>query len=167
MPRILLFTCTGLGALFVVWLGGQLPATVASHFGIGGVADAYMPRDLFVTLFALLIVTLPVLSWWLQAQAVSRGKAKIPNATHWFSPAQRERTEGFLHAHAAGFAVMVCVFFCYTFWLVVLANTAPGAPGPLPMWLFFGGVLVLLLLWAAWLWVLHARFRRDGAARPE
>jgi hypothetical protein len=68
MPRILLFTCTGLGALFVLWLGGQLPATVASHFGIGGVADA-------------------------------------------------------------------------------------------------GGVLVLLLLWAAWLWILHARFRRDDAAR--
>jgi uncharacterized membrane protein len=166
MTRILLFTCTGFAALFVLWLGGQLPATVATHFGIGGEADAHMPRDLFVALFALLVVTLPVLSWWLQAQAVSRGKAKIPHAAHWFSPAQRGRTEGFLHAHAAWFAIMVCVFFCYTFWLVVLANTAPGAPAPLPMSMFFRGVLVMLLFWAAWLWVLHARFRRPDVAHP-
>lgn len=160
MPRILLFTCTGLAGLFVLWLGGQLPATVASHFGVGGQADAHMPRDLFVALFVLLVVGLPQLSWWLQVRSVSRGKAKIPHAAHWLSSAQRECTVGFLQAHAAWFAVMVCVFFCYTFWLVVRANTAPGAPGPLPMRLFFGGVIVFMLFCPAWLWVLYARFRR-------
>ena len=167
MPRILVFTCTGLGALFVLWLGGRLPATVSSHFGIGGTADAHMPRDLFVAVFVLLTVAVPLLSWWLQVQAVSRGKAKIPDAAHWFSPAQRERTVGFLQAHAAWFAVMVCALFCYTFWRVVAANTPPSAPASLPLAQFWGGVLVLLLLSAAWLWVLHARFGRDAGPLAE
>src|SRR5581483_12031689 len=45
---------------FIVATGQDLPPRVASHFGLHGAANGYMPRALYLLAFALLAGALPI-----------------------------------------------------------------------------------------------------------
>ena len=160
MPRVVVFLASTLGALFVLWLGSNLPETAASHFSVSGAPDSHLSRNTFVALFALLCAALPTLAWWLQTRAASKGNANIPNASRWFSPPERERTMQFLNTHAAWFSCLLAAFLCFTFWLVVQANVKQST---LELRSFFLGLLAFVVLTAVWLYVLHIRFDRKDA----
>jgi hypothetical protein len=160
MPRISVFLASTFGPLFVLWLGGALPETVASHFSVSGAADAHLPRNAFVGFFALLCAVLPTCVWWLQTRAAQHGKAKIPNPSFWFSATEQQRTLQFLNAYAAWFACLLAVFLSYTFWLVVQANSNGAS---LQMQAFYLGLLAFIVFTAVWLYALHARFDRTDA----
>ena len=163
MPRIVVFLAASLSALFVLWLGSQMPEMVASHFSVSGNSDSHLPRSSFVPLFAVLCAALPTFVWWLQVHAVTRGKMKIPNAQYWFAPPENDRTQRFLVRHAAWFSSLLAAFLCYVFWLVFQANSSDVASKALNTQAFFIGLLAFLVLTAVWLYALHARFGRKDA----
>ncbi len=163
MPRIAVFLVSTLTALLILWLGSQMPETVASHFGVSGAPDSTLPTSIFVPLYALLCATVPTFVWWLQVRAAARGQAKIPTPSRWFAAPERENTEQFLSRHAAWFSSLLAVFFAFVFWLVFQANTAGPTPVPLQMRAFFLGLLVFLLLTAGWLYAIQVRFGRKDA----
>lgn len=160
MPRIVVFLASTLGALLVLWIGGNLPETVASHYNISGAPDSYLPRTTFVVSFALLCAALPTFVWWLQTHAAKKGKANIPNASRWFEPSEKERTLKFLDTHAAWFSCLLAVFLCFTFWLVFQASTRQST---FQIQAFFLGLLSFFVLTAIWLYALCARFGRKAA----
>ena len=162
MHRALVFVASAVGAIYVLWLGGQLPETVASHFGPSGKADSFMPRAVFVPLMCLLTAGVPLLSWWMQTRAISRGKAKIPNASHWFAESRRAQTERFLLGHAALFSVVLTAFLCYVYWLVFAANVASPGPAVLGTTPFLVGTGAFLVVLAGWAAALQLRFRRGA-----
>ena len=163
MHRTVVFLTSTLGALFVLWLGSQLPDTVASHFGLSGAANSHLPRSTFVVFYALICSALPTLVWWLQDRAAARGKANIPNASYWFSPANAAATRQFISKHAAWFSALLGAFLCFIFWLIFQANSPGFGPTLMQMNKFYFGLLVFLLATALWLYTLHSHFSRKDA----
>jgi uncharacterized membrane protein len=165
MYRVTVVLISILGCAFVLSLGMQLPASVASHFSALGKPDHFMSRGAFVALMCLLTSGVPLLTWWLQAHAAAHGSAKIPNANYWFSAEQRERTERYLRGRATCLSILMTTFFCYVFWLVALANTREGGATALPMNWLWAGLATFVLGIAVSVGAMYVRFRR-GAAQP-
>lgn len=149
------------GVAFVLALGTQLPAVVASHFGPSGQPDGSMSRTTFVGLMAVLVGLLPILIWWIQYRSATSGRANIAHREYWFAAERRESTHRWLSAHAAIFSVVTTVFLCFDYWLVVVAHRSPEVA--LPSGVFWTAVALYLVFTGGWAYALHARFRRTGA----
>jgi transcriptional regulator with XRE-family HTH domain len=154
------FAACGAGALFVLALGSWLPANVASHFGVTGSPDGYLSREAFVASMCTLVSALPSLVWWSLGWSVRAGKANLPNAPFWLAPERREHTAQWLLRHGAWLAVLLCVFLCFVYLAVVLANLPEGRPAALSLGLFLPGLGVFLAALAAWLYFLERQFQR-------
>ncbi len=158
-----MFGTLGAGLLFSLWLGSQLPARVASHFGVTGEANAHMSRDGFVTLMCLMMVGLPLLMRLSLERAVKRRKVKIPNAGYWFAEPRREATVRFLFTHFTWFGLIVTGFMGYVFWLVAAANAGAPAHPVLELGQIYAALGVFLAAVAIWVTVLNRHFRRETA----
>jgi DNA-binding XRE family transcriptional regulator len=154
---------SGLGGIFVLALGSLLPDTVASHFGASGIPHSYMSREGFVAGMCLLVSALPSLVWWLLGKAAQIGKVNIPNSAYWLSPERRERTAHLLLRHGAWLSVLLSVFMCYTFGVVVAANLAESGPGKLNLALLLPGLVAFIGAIALWQFSLERQLRRGGA----
>jgi Protein of unknown function (DUF1648) len=101
MPRrstlVLLAVCA-FALLHAGWLSQTLPATVASHFDAAGHPNAWMPRSLFVRVYAGLTVGLTLLFLFLSwaTSALGPGRINLPNRDYWLSPERREETMAWL-----------------------------------------------------------------------
>ena len=128
-----------------VWLTGRLlPAVVASHFGITGAADGFMPRDAYVRFYMILIVLFPLAVVFLPAFSLRGPRARInlPHREYWLAPARRAETVQYLHRQMIHFGSVLTVFLCYVHWLLVRANALK--PPVLSSSWFIGGLVVLL-----------------------
>lgn len=160
----LVMLCTfGTALVYALWLGGRLPAQVASHFGVAGDANGHMSRDAFAAGMCVLMAGAPLLMWVSIGHAVNRQKVKIPNASYWFAGPRRVATVRFLFTHFTWFGVLLTVFLGHVFWLVAAANAgAPSDPvlEPKQMFVALGAFLAAV---AVWVTVLNLRFRREAA----
>jgi hypothetical protein len=164
-PRSLVLTFALAAAVTVLGSAGGLPDRVASHFGVSGQADGFMPREVFVALMTLTASVLPATIWFLQVGSARRGRARIPHAAHWLAPPQRPHTLAYLEWHAAAFSVALAAFMVFVHWRVVLANAERAAGARLAPWPFFFGLGVFLVFTLAWALALQRRFR-DPARAP-
>lgn len=160
-PSILLpgFLLLVLGA-YVLASSAHLPPIVAAHFGVDGTANGFMPRGPYRNLMLVLVVGVPLFIAWFPAAMIRRNETNlnIPNRAYWLDPARRERTIGFLCAHARGFAIAVALFLAYVHGQVVEANMRE--PPVLPMSHVGWALGVFFLFVAGWLALLVARFRK-------
>lgn len=158
-PRALVLTVALAAAVTVLGSAGDLPDRVASHFGLSGRADGFMPREVFLALMTLTASALPAALWFLQVGSARRGRVRIPHAAHWFAPPQRSRTLAYLEWHAAAFSVALAAFMVFVHWRVVLAHADEGAPPRLAPGPFFIGLGVFLVFTLAWALAPRRRFR--------
>lgn len=165
-PRSLVLTVALAAAVTVLGSAGELPDRVASHFGISGRADGFMPREVFLALMTLTASVLPAALWWLQVGSARRGRVRIPHAAHWLAPPQRSRTLAYLAWHAAAFSAGLATFMVFVHWRVVLAHADEGAAPRLAPWPFFIGLGMFLVFTLAWALALQRRFRDPGRAQP-
>jgi hypothetical protein len=150
------FAAAVLSLILVFVLGGQLPTTVASHFGASGKPDGHASRELFVFVMAGLNCAVPVLIWWLQDRAIRSGKPKIPNPEFWLSAERKQATHAWLHRHAAVFPVATTLFLSFVFWLVVHANMQE--PVELKLSLLWPALALYIAGAVAWSIAPHVRF---------
>jgi len=145
-----------------------LPDRMATHFGVEGVADAWMSRAghlLFTAAFplalGLLFAGLASLIRVLPAHFVN-----LPNRDYWLAPERRAATIAMLRARFAWLACLFVAFFGGLHVLVVEANRL--TPPRLPM----GGLLMVVMgfLMGLMLWIVFLLMRfaetRERAAPP-
>ena len=149
-------------AAFVLWSSGELPARVASHFGVSGRADAFMSRTTFTLVMLLAVTGVPCLVWLLQVWAARTKRSNIRNREHWFSAQHYPSTVQFLENHAAWFTVALVAFMSAVHWLVVEANTGRDGPPALNTTVFVAILVFFFLFVAFWVWAQHARFRKSN-----
>ena len=150
------------GALYLGGSARGLPPVVASHFGLGGQADAFMSRGAYLGVMLVAIVVIPLgvalLGRW--AAALPDAMVKLPNKAYWLAPERRAATLAPLAARLEWLSVALTAFLSYVHWLVLRANELP-APH-LSAAAFAAGLALFVafaLLWAVALW---RRFGRSA-----
>lgn len=115
MPRVLYGLTLGAYLGSLIWVGTRAPARVASHFGAGGLPDAWLSRGQFVTVFAVLgglfLLVVPVIG--LFAGRLPASVVNVPNRDYWLAPQNRPDL-------AERVLADVLVISCLTAWLVLL-----------------------------------------------
>jgi uncharacterized membrane protein len=129
----------------------SLPDKVASHFGIDGQPNGWMPRDVLVEFMAgigfflpLIIIIVMGSIGWMPVKLVN-----LPNRDYWLGPAQRKATADWFLRHGIWFATLNVLFITGTHWLVVQANTGDAQLKPMNLLLVIGSYLAGICLWLA------------------
>jgi hypothetical protein len=115
-----------LGAGFVWWSSGMLPATVASHFVGGGVADAFLPRRRYVDFMLGLVIALPSLVF-VAGRLASRLPVRfinLPHRQYWLAPERQAATLASLQSFATWAAYATLALLCVAHGFVVRAQLA-------------------------------------------
>lgn len=118
------FVFLALGACFVWWTSGALPAVVAAHFGADGIANGFMPRGEFVGFMLALVLAVPSLIYF-TGRLASRLPAQwlnLPNKQYWLAPERRAATLESLGKFGVWTAYATLGVLCLAYWLVVQAN---------------------------------------------
>lgn len=138
-----------------------LPERVASHFSIGGVANGFVSRPVYVALVIAIVVLLPALAAFALRVSVRRFPhlVSLPHRDYWLAPERRVETAEFLAARAEWLAAGGGMFTLGLHLLVIRANhAAPPHFEPAPLLMltaaFAAGV-------AAWLAALGRHFKRE------
>jgi uncharacterized membrane protein len=140
-----------IAAAFIIVTGGNLPPTVASHFGASGAADGFMPRTGYLAVMLAVTVALPLLLALLHGLVIPVHLINVPNREYWLAPERRAETFAYLHAQTLRLARLLVVFLCYVHLLIVRAHTAlpPRLSSPLliaGLFVFFAALVVGLVM---------------------
>jgi uncharacterized membrane protein len=138
----------------------NMPDMLASHFGPGGSADAWMSKDVFL-LFALIPLVVSLAVAFLGPMMVEKLPASLinlPNKDYWLAPSRKAQTVAAFKSWSEWFAVGLLIFMAYVFELVFDANQSgsqqlANAPFITALITFFAFALV-------WMVVLYRRFQR-------
>ncbi len=139
-----------------------LPERVASHFGPGGAANGYMPRDAYLMLMLALTTLLPVFvvatTGFIPGVALSRIKAGARD--YWLAPVRRAETLAWLANSACWLGIVLTMFLTGVHLFVVQAHATqpPRLPEP-AFFVLLGTFLALTLLWVV---RITLRFRKPG-----
>ena len=159
LSLMLFITLLIASSAYLIGTLGQLPASVAIHFGGSGFADASMPRAgyaLFILGFAILFPLFIVASIVGLPLVTSRG-VKLPNREYWLAPARRGETLAAMGAFGGSLGCVLTVFASALHFTILEANTRspPQLPAAL-FWSVLGGFFALVLMWQA---LFFLRFR--------
>lgn len=148
----------GLAALF---LGHQvLPEQVASKFGDGGLARAFMTRNAYLWLMALLtvLIQLALMLGFFWLPRLFPRFANIPNKAYWLTSERRAQMQRILDRAGWMVAVAALAFIVATHWFILDANAVD--PPRLRMAAFFGFLVLFLVTIASIAVWLSLRLRR-------
>jgi serine/threonine-protein kinase len=136
-----------------VWLSaGRLPARVATHFGMDGVANGWQSQRHYLELTLLAGAALPafILSLFLLIRVGDGSLMNIPHREYWLAPERRRETFAFVQRRSVWLAGLIIAFFAALHYLVAGANTQspPNLPASVAFW--SGGIFVAMtLVWVA------------------
>ena len=137
-----------------------MPAVVASHFALGGVANGFMPRSTYSVVMSAVTVIVPMLialsGRWIDGLPVER--IDMPNGTTGSRPSDATRPWPRSRRDRPDSQNLLAAFLCFVHWCVVRANRLQ--PPRLEETMFLVGLLLFALATAAWLALLFLRFRR-------
>ena len=152
----LLFTVCA--AVFVWQTSESLPTVVASHFGLYGTANGFMPRTIYILFMLAFVLGLPALTTFITRKATGNFTSllNLPNKDYWLSPARRTESIAFLRIGFLLFNILLVAFLCFAHWLVVLANRTH--PAHLAEQWLLGGLGFFVAAVFIWLKVIHGRF---------
>lgn len=145
---------------FVQYTSRSLPPVVASHFGPGGTANAYMGKGHYTALMIAVVVTVPLVisAFSLLVRLIPPQFVNLPNKEYWLAPERRAASLEALASLSVGFAGALAVFLAFVHWLVVRANSVQPAQLP-EAWLFVGLALFAVAT-LGWLFSILRRFDR-------
>jgi uncharacterized membrane protein len=146
----------------IIWSAYVLPDVVATHFGLGGEADAWSSRTAAVTFWtiigAVVFIGMPLIVW-----LVTRGDgtgANIPDKEYWFAPENKLRfqrmflADGMLLSGLTGLLLLVD--------LVATTWVAERGGSSMPWWFFAGTTGLYLVAMLAVSWQMMRRYRRPA-----
>ena len=144
----------------IVLTTDRLPARVASHFGVAGVADGFTSRGRYVVFMIAIAVLLPAIVASLVGVSARRfpGWVNIPNRDYWLAAVRREATADWLTGHATGLAALLALLAFGVHLLVIRANL--HTPPYLEATSFLALLGAFTVALGLWVYVLHRRFRR-------
>jgi hypothetical protein len=110
MPRLaswLLVGLGGAGTAFIVATSGALPSGVATHFGRGGAADGWKPRQGYTGLMVVLEVLLPLVALGALGHLPWRAERflNLPHRHHGLAPERRAGTVASLRGFGAAIGI--------------------------------------------------------------
>ena len=145
---------------FILVTGTQLPATVASHFGASGQADAFMPRAAYLLVMGIAGAALPGIIVIVQRRIMRKRpqQVNLPNRDYWLAPQRREATVQAVTRHMMLFGLGLSLLMAFAHWEVVQANLRE--PPRLASGRFVAAIGVFIAATAWWVYRLYARFRR-------
>ncbi|WP_100658051.1 DUF1648 domain-containing protein [Alteromonas flava] len=150
---------TAIGAVIFIWLTGSgMPAKVASHFDAAGTADAFISRDSYLILMAVVVFfsTLFVGGIGKLITSLPDEAINLPNKAYWLSLERKSESLGYIARWLNLFAVGIAVFLCFVHWLVVQANNAEATQ--LDSGLFYLGLILVLVALIIGIYSLVRRF---------
>ncbi len=148
-------------AVAFIWFSGQeLPRLVGSHFGRGGIATGFVPRNRYLFGISLASVLLPVLIVFPISLALRNPKAiiNLPNRDYWLTPERRPETVNFIRTQMMRFGAALLAFICYVHWLVVQANES--SPPRLAGSAFVSAVALFVGFVVVWIAIHYTHFRK-------
>lgn len=127
----LLVSSTVIAIVQNAWYWQQLPARVATHFGIDGAPNAWMSRNAATAMMLTLQIGLPLFMAgfgasmrWLPPSLVN-----IPHRQYWFEPQRRESTVRTMRLMLMFMALLTSLFLIWLSHLTFRANlTGCGLP---------------------------------------
>jgi uncharacterized membrane protein len=152
------------GLAFIAVTAGELPAVVATHFGAGGRANGWMPRNGYLV-FALVLQTLLPLSVYGGVAWLPRrfeGLLNLPHRDYWLAPARREATLAWLRGFGAWLAAAMALFAIGIHAAILAANAR--TPARLDEPAFIGGLVAFVAAIIGGVIAMSVRFRNRSAA---
>ncbi len=141
------------------WYYPRLPALVASHFGVSGHADSYMPKQEFmrlhlgvVGLISLVLLVVPML-----VVRLPPGMINLPNKDYWLAPERRAHTGRVIRGFLTSFGDAMLLFLLVIFGDAMRASLLPAPRLSNRVW-----VMLILLASFAVIWTIRfvRAFRR-------
>jgi uncharacterized protein DUF1648 len=149
-------------AALIVLTTGRLPESVASHFGAGNLADAWMTRDFYLVWMLAFSVLLPVgiVAAIGGLPRAFPGITNLPNRDYWLAPERRADSLRFLAVSACWLGCLLTALAGAIHVLIIEANAV--VPARLPGAMFFGLLAAFAAAFGAWLVAIFRRFRRPA-----
>jgi hypothetical protein len=146
--------------VFLVATSNALPPVVASHFGLGGVANGFMTRAAYMAIMAGVMIIVPLLlpAAFVLMRYAPPSMINLPNREFWLAPERNEATFNYLSGHGGWFGCSTLIFLAFVHYLVVEANE--GQPPRLAENSLWVGLALFMLTTLAWSVSLIAHFRR-------
>ena len=165
-PRYLLLLVLGLvllaAAADLAWFLPQLPAQIATHFGVRGVADGWSSKTSFAVTHGGLLVFMPALfvglAWFMPRLPVSL--VNLPHRDYWLAPARRARTMETVSRFLLAFGIVTTSFLVGLMHLTLAANLNPPPRLGTGFAVLLIGQITVLVGMVVWLLV---KFRRPRA----
>jgi uncharacterized membrane protein len=158
--------CTIFGALLacagvlLLATAGGLPERIPTHFGAGGVPDAWMTRVGYTAFMLVFAVGLPIVIVWAIGglpRAFPR-QVNLPNRDHWLAPERREASLEFLGRHACWLGCMMVLMAVGVH--VLLLRASASTPPRLEEGPFVAMLVAFLAALVVWIVAIYRRFPR-------
>jgi uncharacterized membrane protein len=134
----------------LAWSAGELPDTVATHFGPRGQPNAWMSRSsylLFTTVLGL-VFPLSIVAIGFAMRFAPSAVINIPHREHWLAPERRSETLAFIFRHTLWFASMAVGFVTAINLLIIHSNNQNPVRLSTPLLLtFLGCFLAGVTVW--------------------
>jgi hypothetical protein len=156
------FLLLAAAAVAFIWIAGrELPPLVGAHFGTGGIATGFVPRQRYLIVATIGCVLLPLIIVFPISIALRNPQAVInlPNRDYWLAPERRPATVDFIRRQMMRFGTAMLVFVCYVHWLVIQANER--SPPRLAGSAFVSAVAIFIGFVIVWIALHYTRFRRQ------
>ncbi len=164
MPCVLFVALLIGSAGFIVATVGAFPDHVATHFGWGGRADAWMTREGYLAWILAFGIAFPVvvtaLVGLLPRAWPGAAFVNLPNRDHWFAPERRAESFAYLGRHACWLGCLMVLLAAGVHTLILRAHEA--APPTLPAVPFLALLFGFLLALGVWIAILYRRFHRPA-----
>jgi len=127
----------------LVW--DRLPPMMASHFGLDGKPDNWMPRASFFGLMLALCCGLPALflfsGKWMRL--IPSRLINIPNRDYWLTPERTQEGMGKLASFMSWYGLALSVFMVFVLELTIRSNLSRAPLNSLAMLLGLGGLFAV------------------------
>jgi hypothetical protein len=148
------------GAVFIAATSGALPPRVATHFGAGGSANGWMPRDGYAWTMGVVQVVLPFALFGALGHLPKRAEryVNLPHRDYWLAPERRAATVAALRGHGAAMGIVTALLLIGVHAAILDANSR--VPPRLDEPVFIGGLAAFVVALLAISASLFRKFRR-------
>ena len=151
-PRLWIVILIVAGVARFVFLLGDLPEPVATHFDLAGRPDGWSSIRTLLVLNVAVAVTVAALFWLIPPllRRLPDDRFNLPRKDYWLAPERRAATLDWLGRRVLWFGAATQAFLVAVFGLVLRANLVNPPRLSMPaFWILLGGFLALTAAWCA------------------
>jgi uncharacterized membrane protein len=133
----------------MAWYYPQLPATMASHFDGAGRANAFMPKQMFMTLH-LGVAGLLTVVFLLMPMVIVRlppSLINLPNKDYWLAPERREHSGRVIQGFLVGYGNATLFLLVVVFGDAMRASLMPVPRLSNRVWVMIAFLLGFMIVW--------------------